>query len=213
MDTDGEVVVVVAGEDGLFFFLDGRFREGSGILSVTGGETVTGILLLPQERGLETPGDKLNSDCNLTGSITERQSMTLEVKCRTVDDQQVFTTLALNYDTRYERVSSLATIAGNYDYSEGMVLNIDANGVVFGQDAVTGCVISGQVTITNMAFGLYDIEWGSINCVGQDSVLNGKGFFGLALLDNTVIPEQLIIAVSSDVQDAFISIISFAERL
>ena len=212
-DSDVEEVIAIIGENGLFYFLAGRFREGSGLVAVTNGEFVHGKFLLPNEDRFKFPNEELSTDCNLNGSVAERQSMILDVKCKAVEDQQVLTTLTLNYDTRYERDSSLATITGNYTYTVGMVLSIDANGEVFGQDAVTGCVINGQVTIIDMAFNLYGIEWSNISCAGQDSELNGKVLSGLALLDNTVIPEQLIIAVSSNVDSGFISIISFAARL
>lgn len=212
-DSDGEDVIAIVSEDGLFYFLAGRFAEGSGLLTVINGESVNGVLQLPEQPGFEFPNEKLSRDCKLTGSVAERDFMTLDVQCRTEENQQVLTTLELNYDNRYERDSSLATIAGDYSYTAGMVLSIDAIGSVFGQDSVAGRVINGQVTAINTAFNLYGVEWSNVCCVGQDSELIGKVFSGFALLDNTVIPEQLIIAVSSNREDVFVTIISFAERL
>jgi len=173
VDSDGGEVITITGEDGQLYFLNGSFKGATGVLTVTGEENVTGILLLPQERGLDLANNNKSTDCNLTGSMAERQSMTLDVKCRAVGDQQVLTTLTLNYDARYGRDSSLATIAGNYNYTQGMVLNIAADGTAFGQDAVTGCVLNGQASVIDTAFNLYRIEWSNISCTGQDSDLNG----------------------------------------
>jgi hypothetical protein len=221
-DSDGEEVIAIIGEDGLFYFLAGRFKAGSGLVAVSNGEFVHGNFLLPREDSFISPNEELSPDCNLNGSVAERNLMTLDVKCKTEEDQQVLTTLTLNYDARYELESSLAIITGNYKYTIGMVLSIDASGFVFGQDAVTGCVINGHVAVINTDFNLYDIGWSNTSCMGQDSELNGRVFDGLALLDNTVIPNQLIIAVSSiiegsifsgNTEELFVSIISFAERL
>jgi len=231
VDSDGGEVIAIISEHGLFYFLAGRFKGGSGFVAVSNGEFVNGNFLLPKEDRFLSPNARLSADCNLGGLVAERNLMTLDVKCRTEENQQVLTTLALNYDARYELESSLAIITGNYKYTIGMVLSIDASGIVFGQDAVTGCVINGHVAVINTDFNLYDIGWSNTSCVGQGSELNGRVFDGLALLDNTVIPNQLIIAVSSvteapfvssniedpslssNTDNPFVSIISIAERL
>ena len=83
--------------------------------------SVHGNFQRPPEPGLVFQDENLNTDCKLSGSIVERSSMTLDVQCRTEENQQVITTLNLNYDIRYQRDSALATIAGNYDYSAGTV--------------------------------------------------------------------------------------------
>jgi hypothetical protein len=212
-DSDSEEVIAIISEDGLLYFLAGKFKKGSGFVNVNNGGFVNGIFLLSDEHRIIFPNEKLNPDCNLNGSVTERNFMTLDVKCRRENDQQVLTTLALNYDARYELESSLAIITGGYKYTPGMVLSIDASGIVFGQDADTGCVINGHVAVINTDFNMYDIEWSNMNCVGQVPGLNGRAFDGLVLLDNTVVPNQLIIAVSGVIEDPYVSIIRFAERL
>jgi len=215
VDSDDQDVIALVSEDGLFYFLDGRFETGVGILTVINGESVHGIFQPPLESGFVYQDESSNRDCKLTGSVTERDFMTLDVQCRTEENQQVLTTLDLNYDIRYERDSTLATIAGDYGYMPGMILSIDTIGSVFGQDSVTGRVINGQITVINTSFNLYGVEWSEICCVGQDAELISKVFSGFALLDNTVVPEQLITAVSTNPQNrsTVLSIISFIERL
>ena len=115
------------------------------------------------------------------------------------------------YNTK--RNSSLATIAGNYDDGAGNVLNIAADGTVFEQDAGTSCVTNGQVSIYNSAFNLYSIVFDLGNCMGQDATLNGSTFRGWATLDNTVAPEQLLIAADGDVGGNIVSIVELADRI
>jgi len=215
VDSDGQDVSAIVSEDSFFYFLDGRFETGSGILTVINGKSVLGSFLPPPEPGFVSQDENLNRSCKLSGSIVERDFMTLDVQCRTEANQQVITTLDFNYDTRYERDSSLAVIAGDYGYSAGMVLSIDAIGSIFGQDALNGRVINGQITLINSDFNLYGIAWNDVCCIESNSALRSESFFGLALLDNTVVPEQLVIAVSRtrDSGNAVLSIISFIERL
>ena len=49
--------------------------------------------------------------------------------------------------------------------------------------------------------------------MGQFAILNGSNFVGIATLDNTVAPEQLIIAATGDVAGELVSIVGFAERM
>jgi hypothetical protein len=214
-DSDDQAVIAVVSEGGLFYFLDGRFETGFGLLNVINGDFVHGVFQPPLEPGVEFPLEVSTNECKVSGTVSERDFMTLDVQCKTEENQQVLTTLDLNYDIRYERDSSLASIAGDYGYTAGMVLSVDTIGSVFGQDAITGRVIDGQVTVINPEYNLYDVEWSEVCCVGGDTELVARVFSGFALLDNSVNPEQLIIAVSRprDNSAAYLSVISFVERL
>lgn len=121
--------------------------------------------------------------------------------------------MVLQYDVLYERDSSLATVAGNYDDGSGSVLNISGDGTVFEQDPSSGCVISGLVSIIDAAYNMYDIALEFSNCVGEFAFVNGSSFTGMAALDNTSTPEGLIIAVTGDVSGDTASLIFIEERL
>jgi len=103
--------------------------------------------------------------------------------------------------------------AGNFDDGAGNVLNIAADGAMFEQDAGTSCVANGQVSIYLSEFNLYSISFELSNCMGSDAILNGSTFRGLATLDDTVSPEQLLIAVDGDVGGNIVSIVELVDRL
>jgi hypothetical protein len=139
--------------------------------------------------------------------------MSVTVDCNTTAGLQILSAVTLDYDVLYERDSLLAAIAGNFDDGSGNVLDIAADGTIFKQDAGTGCTTNGQVTIIDSAFNVYDVEYEISSCVGQDIVFNGSTFTGLATLDDTSVPEQLIIAATGDVAGTTVSVVDIAERL
>jgi hypothetical protein len=210
-DSDNESVVALADEDGLFYFLDGRFENASGLLSVSNIDSIRGAFSLTQPPGIPDP--TLGSDCKLDGSIVERTSMTLDASCKASGDQQVLTTFTFAYDARYERESSLTTIAGNYDYDVGGILNIAEDGTVFSQDDVTGCITNGRVLLNNPAFNVYNIAMQYTDCSRLDPAVHREQMFGIATLDNNVSPEQLLIIVTARIEESTVAIASAADRL
>ncbi len=213
IDSDGEQVLAFVTETGGFHFIDEFLNQGSGILSVSNGNDVAGNFQLVTERGFTFSDGTTLADCTLSGTVTERQTMTVTVNCTTTAGLQFQITVALDYDPLYDRDSSLATIAGNYDDGSGIVTNISSDGTIFEQDPVSGCVTNGQVRVIDSAFNAYDFEFGFSNCTGQDAILNGSSFVGIATLDNIVTAEVLIVAATGDVAGTLVSMVIVAERL
>jgi hypothetical protein len=211
VDSDANPVTLLVDEDGFFFFLDGPLVLGTGIVTTTSSESLRGVLLLPNE--FDNSQLETRLDCNLTGLIEERVSLTLDIRCRDSQLTGELTTLSLAYDARYDRNSSLSTVAGNFfNYRNGSVLNIVEDGTVFSQDG-TNCLTNGRINVTNSSYNVYGINLQFINCPGLDSGANGETFSGLALLDDTATPEQLIFAVSNDRDDQYIAVLGWADRL
>lgn len=150
--------------------------------------------------------------CTATGTIRERQSLAVTTNCTTDMGLAFSSTASLNYDSLYDRDSSLSVIAGNYD-DFGLVLNIAANGVIFEQDPASGCIINGQVSIIDSAFNAYDVSMTFSNCVGNAAILNGVTFTGLCILDNTVTPEQLTVGMTGAVSGVTYSVVVTLPRL
>ncbi|MBT8101278.1 MAG: hypothetical protein KJO82_16095 [Gammaproteobacteria bacterium] len=210
-DGDNLPVVALADEDGLFYFLEGRFENSSGLLSVSNGDSIRGAFSLTQSPGVPDPTE--GSDCKLDGSVSERNSMTLDASCKALNGQQLLTTLTFDYDPRYERESSLAIIAGNYDYAVGGVLNIAEDGTVFSQDDVTGCITNGRVLLNNPDYNVYNIAMQYTGCSRLDPAVHREQMFGMATLDNSVSPERLLIIVTARIDDSTVAVASTADRL
>ncbi len=214
IDSDGGVVSIFVTETGRFQFLTEFFYTGSGILSVSNGNDVTGnFQLVTQIYGPSFPDGTTLADCTLSGTVTERQTMSIIVNCTTTAGlQDQITVTPLDYLPIYERDSSLATIAGMYmDFT--VVIDIGADGTIFAQDAFTGCITNGQVSIIDPDFNVYDFQFGYSNCIGPDAFLNGSSFVGIAILDDTFPPEVLDAPAIGDVGGTLLAWATFGERL
>ena len=132
----------------------------------------------------------------VTGTVQERSAMTGDLHFTTVLGNSIDSTITLTYNDLYEHNSSLALIDGNYlDPDTNAIINVNSFGVVFSQDAVTGCVINGQVYVIDTNFNSYDVRYQFSSCLGPAAILNGTSAFGHATLDNSVVPAQAIIGV------------------
>jgi hypothetical protein len=191
---------------GGFQFVDGSGNQGSGNLVVGDGDTVAGNFQLVTQLGETFADGTTVADCTISGTIIERQSLTMTENCTTAAGLQIQEMLSLNFDTLYNRDASLAIIAGMYETPVGSILNIASDGVIFVQDAVSGCVTNGQVSITLTNANIYFYEYGIDNCIGPDAIWNGSSFSGLAVLDNTFSPELLTVAVIGEVGGVAISL-------
>lgn len=212
LDSSGRDVIALITETGRFHFINEDLSQGSGVLSVTGGNQISGNFQLVTQLGFTFVDGTTSAICTFTGSVVERQTITGSVNCTTTAGLQTQVTAALAYETLYDRDSSLAMISGNYQAVQE-VLNIAANGVMFSQNAGTGCVVNGQVTVINAAYNAYDVSFIYGNCLGQEAILNGSTFTGLALLDNTTLPEEIGIAVTGDVAGVQVSLVLILERV
>ena len=93
--------------------------------------------------------------------------------------------------------ASLAAVSGNYtDEASGDVVSITSAGDVTWQDATTGCVGNGTITVTNPNNSVYQVQFSYENCQGQYATLNGAQFTGLAALNTSVSPVQAIVGVT-----------------
>lgn len=214
VDSIGQDIVALVTETGRFHFIADLSSQGAGVLSVSNGNDVDGNFDLVTESGFVFADGTTLANCALSGTVNERQTLTVTVNCTTTAGLQTQTTVALAYEPLYDRNSSLATIAGMFDDGAGGIVTIiAADGTIFEQDPVSGCVTNGQVRIINSNFNAYDIETGFSNCTGQAAILNGATFVGIGVLDNTVNPELLVIGLTGVVSGVLISIVAIQQRI
>ena len=213
VDSDGRDVVVFVTVFGKFQFIDGAGNQGSGFLAVGDGGTVASNFRLVTQLGESLADGTAVADCTFSGTLIERQTLTMIENCTTAAGLQFQEMLSLDFDTLYNRDASLAVIAGMYETPVGSILNIASDGVIFVQDAVSGCVTNGQARITLTNANIYFYEYGIDNCIGPDAIWNGSSFSGLAVLDDTLSPESLTVAVIGEVGGVAISLAVENERL
>jgi hypothetical protein len=116
-------------------------------------------------------------------------------------------TWSLTFDsTRSNTASSLGAVAGTYtsgaafiggtDPLSSAAVTISSSGVISAQSSASGCVLNGSVTVSDSSFDIYLIAYMLSSCTGTYAVLNGVQLTGLAVLDTTVAPNQLVIGVT-----------------
>ena len=212
VDTGGVDIIALVTESGRFQYVNEFFDQGTGNLAVSSGNAISSSFQLVTALGATFDDGTTLADCTLSGTLVERQSMEISTDCTTTAGHQTQSTATLTYNALYERDSALTVIAGNYD-DDGLVLNIDSNGVIFEQDPSSGCITDGQISVIDPDYNAYDVEFGFSNCSGPNAILNGTNFVGMATLDNTVVPETLIIAATGEVSDVQAALFGITQRL
>ena len=210
-DSDGRDVLLMVSVGGTFHYVDASGNQGSGFLPAE-SRIASGFELVSPLGQSFADGTTL-ANCSFTGSLVERDTIDLRQECTTVMGLRFSETLVFEFDPLYDRGSSLAAISGNYQVSSGSVLTVAADGAVFMQDAVSGCVTSGQVILMVARSNLYRLTLQYDSCTGPEAILNGWSFDGFALLDYAGTPEELVFAVIGYVADTPVSSFEKAVRL
>lgn len=135
----------------------------------------------------------------VTGTVAARSSLSLNVSftpaagcpattCGTARSASG----SLTFDTIYNRGGALSRVVGNWrDTATGQVYNINSTGVVFQQDAVTGCVINGQVSTINTQYNAYAATYTFQSCRIPYTQLNGTTATGLIVVDDVRVPNRI----------------------
>ena len=193
--TTGLQIVGLVDESGEFHFIRADNVQYVGTAAVTGNSVSAGLEGFTQI-GTVFPDNSNHGTGTVTGTVQARSSLSLSTQFKTDAGTSTSGTINLTFDSLYNRASSLATISGNFS-SNGNVVTVSSNGQVFSQDPTTGCVINGTVSIIDATRNAYKVQYTYASCSGQNAVLNGLQFSGMATLDNTQSPEHAIVGVTA----------------
>ena len=211
-DNNGVEILALSTDSGrLHWIAPSTGEQGFGTGSIIGVVlTINYTYVAPF--GFKLADGSASASCTGSGVLGERSRFDASATCTTTLGGSINNGATLIYDALYDRDSSLALIAGNYDNS-GLVINVTANGVVFEQDPTSGCIVNGQISIIDPQYNAYDVSITYSNCVGDSAVLNGATFTGLGILDNTVAPETAVIGLTGAVGSETYSIVYSLPRL
>lgn len=159
---------------------------GGGSVSVTSNNAVSGSfevrgnILPPTVQPTEDLG------CSVSGSVQERQALSVQVTCSDSGGIVYDEALTLLYDPNvYERDSSLAALAGDYTLEFQPAtnsLNIAADGTIFGMiDSGARCLVTGTAEPIDTNFTLIDITWTMSSCTNLIGNLEGVEMSGFAM--------------------------------
>jgi len=192
----GLQIIGIVDEAGELHFIRADGAQYIGTATTSGNSvsaSVQGIVPL----GDTFPDGSTSGSGTVSGTIQQRASISLNTSFTTSAGSVSTGTLDLTFSSLYNVASSLATVAGNYtDAETGTVVSVNSDGSVFAQDATTGCVFNGTVSIINSSYNAYRVQGMYANCTGINSALNGVSLSGLATYNNSVNPAQIIAGVN-----------------
>jgi hypothetical protein len=171
--------------------VDERAQQLFGVMNVT-GTTVSGEGNWALPIGSTTAAGSNSGTSIISGTVAERSRLTGKFTSTGEQGDTFSGTFSFVYDALYERDSSLTTVSGTY-LSEDEVLTIDSQGRLFSQDPSSDCVLNGLVSIIDARYNAYNIGLEISNCIGEEALLNGLDFNGLAVLDNSVPPDDVFV--------------------
>ena len=199
-------------EAGEFHFIQADGVQYAGTLAVS-GNSVTGTFDGFAPAGTTFADGSVHGTGTLTGTVQERSSFTANTTFTTDGGAGDSGTVTLTFSAEYNQASSLAILAGNYtDSATGTVVTIGADGTIFAQDANSGCVINGTVSILNASYNAYRMQATYANCVGADAVLNGVEVSGLGTLDTSTSPQQVIAGVTGQAGSTKVAVVYVLNR-
>jgi hypothetical protein len=135
----------------------------------------------------------------LNATLSTADSISGSVAFTTSANSTVDSTWSLTFSTLYNNASSLSVISGNYsdastgDPLDGATVSISGSGALTAQSATTGCVMNGQISTANTSNDAYEVSYTLENCTGANAVLNGIELSGLAVLNSSVSPVQIVL--------------------
>lgn len=192
----GLTVSGIVDEQGDFHIIRSDLTQFVGVLAST-NDSVSGSFDAFAQLGTTFPDTATHGKGSLTGLLAQRSTLTLTYTFTTDLGTGSSGTLQLSYNALYDVHSSLATISGNYtDPTGGATVSISGSGAITSQDATTGCVVNGQVSLIDTSYNAYKVAYSYASCMGSAAILNGVQFSGLATYNNGSVPTQFVVAVT-----------------
>lgn len=199
-------VVGLVAETGDLFFTAGGPINGTAYYVgqfTAVGNTINANIDIIAAQNSHYPDGAIWGTGSLGGQIVERTSIDGGVMINTdppppTEGHAYSESLSLTFSDQYNRASSLATIAGSYGPGS-LALTISSDGVLFAQDGGTGCVINGTVATIDPRFNMYAVTLSTMNCLTEFGVPDGAHLKGLATLNNSQVPEYVLIEAADTV--------------
>jgi hypothetical protein len=208
----GQQIEGLVDEAGEIHFIQADGVQYAGTVTVS-GNSVTGTFDGFAPLGTTFADGSIHGTGTLTGTVQERSTFTANSTFTTDGGAVASGTLTLTFNAEYNQASSLGTLAGNYtDTATGTAVTIGADGTIFAQDASSGCVINGTVSILNASYNAYRMQATYANCLGANAVLNGVEVSGLGTLDTSASPQQVIAGVTGQAGSTKVALVYVLDR-
>jgi hypothetical protein len=205
----GLAVTAIVNSSGEAEFLRSDGAQFAGTVQVSGGSLAVAVDGYSNFTTTFSDGTTTGVG-TISGTVTTSTTMTASLSFTTSGNTAITGSWTLSYNSLSTLASSLAAIGANYtDGTTGATVSIDGLGDVNSQDATTGCVMNGTLSTSDTAFDIYQIDFTYKSCTGNYAVLNDVEMTGLAVLNTSVSPQQLVIAVTGQSSSGSYGITSY----
>lgn len=152
----------------------------------------------------------------ITGTIVPYGTIAATLRLTTSAGATISGEIALEFNPDlYGRGVAIANLVGTYTDASAPgsdVLTIDDNGVIFGQQPSTSCVLNGQARRINPPYNIYSMRMTYSGCTGASGTLNGSTLEGLAILDFSSTPVSIVLGLGGTASGTPVSIFTVYER-
>jgi hypothetical protein len=198
--------------------LDGPFLplKGAGTVSVTQNNVLSGSFELAGDISGVPNQQGEDLGCSVSGTVLERQTLSVDVICADSNGVVYDETLAMMYDNSiYERESSLDALAGNYTFPfqpDTNYLSITGDGTIMGSyhNFDAQCLVNGTAAIIDADYTLLDISWTMSSCIDLFLNTDYEGVqvsgFAMEIVSPTGAPGSYLFILTGRVGDRVFSI-------
>ncbi|GEM_PF-7023313 len=198
-------IVGIADEAGDFVFLrsdDTLFASKSGTVAVSTGGAFSAQFYGYAEFGNQFADGSTHGTGNVTGTVQTQTSISAQDSFVTAANTQSNGTLTLTFDSAYDTPPASVPLAGTYAPPTGSTwtasVTIDSGGdITSGPDSTTGCTVAGTALPADSNHDVFNVTLTATGCSSMYSAYNGQSLTGMAALDTSASPAQLIIGAFS----------------
>jgi hypothetical protein len=141
------------------------------------------------------------------GTLTSGSSITGTLSFTTSNNTASTSSWSLTFSSMYDTAESLSSISGSYTASTSAVsagtdplggasVTLSSTGTLFAQGPTSGCVANGTIASGNTSYNMFEVTYTLENCTGTYVGLNGIKFSGLAYLNTSASPAQIVVTVT-----------------
>lgn len=141
------------------------------------------------------------------GTLTSGSSLTGTLSFTTSANSATMSTWSLTFSSLYDMAESLSSIDATYTGSTsavtsgldplgGATVTISSTGTLFAQGPSNGCVANGTVATGDASYNMFEVSYTLESCTGTYAVLNGIKFSGLAYVNTSDSPAQIVVTVT-----------------
>src|SRR6202142_3793603 len=175
-------VLAIVDEAGAFRLVRQDGSQYVGTLAVL-GDTVTAAFTAFPKLGSTFPDGSTSASGNLEGTFVPGSSLVINDQLTTANGTISSDTFAMDFDFLYNCGSSLSNLShynSSVSVSTSGTISGQDPGAILGLDPLTGCEVTGTLSVINQGYNVLGVSFPASNCPGRSSAFDGVQFSGLA---------------------------------